>query len=222
MSTYNDAAIAGAKLLLEEHSHEMILRVFEIMERAKQHTFQVLTKRPERMLEFLGGSSGAGLDAPPLPNVWLGVSTENQETANERIPLLVQAPAAKRFISAEPLLGAIDFYECGSRGGEDGDPFAFNALRGADGTEPPIPGIDWVIVGGESGRDARGCNLYWIDDIVRACDLASVPVFVKQLGARPYRQLTARSSRENLKLHDSHGGDPDEWPRKLRVREFPA
>ncbi len=164
----------------------------------------------------------------PLANVWLGVSTENQATADERIPLLLQTPAAVRFISAEPLLGPIDFYGAGSRGGEDGDPFAFSALRGADGVEPPIPGLDWVIVGGESGRGARECDLAWVRDIVAQCVNANVACFVKQLGANPVDPWADTGALVNAreparpKFRDSHGGDITEWPDDLRVREFPA
>jgi protein gp37 len=160
-------------LFHENVSDETIHRVFAVMALAPRHTFQVLTKRPERMRNLVSSDAFADAvldhiendaelweasklerdDYPiqefnrdiasgerwPLPNVWLGVSVENQAAANERIPLLAQTPAAIRFLSCEPLLGPIDFYEAGSRGGEDGDPFAFSALRGTDGTDPSIP-----------------------------------------------------------------------------------
>jgi protein gp37 len=226
-------------------ARKTIDNVFAVMALAPRHTFQVLTKRPARMREYLSEDGVAGRVIGtawemlgrrplqnykhegiaqrdwPLPNVWLGVSVENQDAANERIPLLTETPAALRFLSCEPLLGPIDFDECGSRSGEDGDPCAFSALRGPSGVEPPIPSIDWVIVGGESGPHARGCNLPWIEQIVLDCRAARVPVFVKQLGAHPFVRLTARSQSRDFNVRDSHGADMAEWPRRLRMREFP-
>jgi protein gp37 len=205
---------------------EFIESVFGVMAVAKHHTFQILTKRPERMLKWFTTPAGledryeavlregerlAGIvwdsrgphyekymratpkqvanrrEYPgwPLPNVWLGVSVENQEAANERIPLLVETPAAVRWLSCEPLLGAIDFYEAGSRGGEDGDPFAFSALTGTDGTEPSIPGIDWVVVGGESGaksQNVRPMHPEWARWLRDQCVAAGVPFLFKQWG----------------------------------------
>jgi protein gp37 len=196
-------------LFHEDVPDEFIDRVFAIMAMAPRHAFQVLTKRPERMLEYIGAPGLVGdIDgrswrireaghafgvaiaddvnfALPLPNVWLGVSVENQKAAEERIPLLQQTPAAVRFLSAEPLLGPIDFYGAGSRGGEDGDPFAFSALRGTDGVEPPIAGIDWVIVGGESGsskQNPRPMHPDWARGIRDQCVAAGVPFLFKQWG----------------------------------------
>lgn len=235
-------------LFLEAHTNEMIASVFTIMAQTPQHQFLVLTKRPERMLNWfmiqsLATTDRALFDAAggrwPLPNVWLGVSTENQETADERIPLLVQTPAAIRFLSCEPLLGPIDFHGAGSRGAEDGDPESFSALTGYDGTDPKIAGIDWVIVGGESGAKARPMDMKWIFSIVVQCREANVPVFVKQMGSVPMeleaiwrgrgvtRLLNCRN-RERvpegfvpLKFADRKGGSPDEWPTELRIREYP-
>lgn len=144
----------------------------------------------------------------PLPNVWLGCSTEDQKTADERIPLLLQCPAAVRFVSAEPLLGGIRFADvpgfnkCGEAGVE--------LLRNF-----------WVIVGGESGPGARPCNVEWIRSIVRQCRDASVPVFVKQLGARPETGLLDHLGDSRGHMFDKKGGDPSEWPVDLRVRQFP-
>ena len=187
---------------------EAIDRVFAIMALAYQHTFQVLTKRPERMHEYLRGHAAGGrhiwraaqqVEMPrgrnkpapgwPLPNVWLGVSVENQAAA-DRILVLLQTPAAVRFISAEPLLALV-------------------------GLSAWLDSIDWVIVGGESGPNARGCHLGWIRSIVQQCKAADVPVFVKQLGARPY------SATQHVTIRDRKGGTMSEWPEDLRVREFP-
>jgi protein gp37 len=162
-------------------------RVFAVMALAPQHTFQVLTKRAERMRawfspetsyrtgdgSFSRGSIVAGLvgehdaSAPfhawPLPNVWLGVSVEDQARADERIPLLCETPAVTRFISAEPLLGPIN-------------------LGRAMLHYPSIARLDWVISGGESGPHARGACLAWYRSIRDQCQAAGVAYFHKQNG----------------------------------------
>jgi protein gp37 len=213
---------------------EWIDRIFAVMALAPQHTFQVLTKRPERMLKYCDAVNdsddlavascelaeqhgGQGFDffktkriELPLPNVWLGVSCENQETADERIPLLLQTPAAVRFISAEPLLSSIDLHNERSVG-DDYDWLTGDNYDWPDGTarsRPARPRLDWVIVGGESGPGARFGDGEWIRSIVQQCSAARVPVFVKQMGTRPH-------------LKDRKGGDPSEWPADLRVRQFP-
>ncbi len=212
---------------------EWIDLCFAVMALTPQHTHQVLTKRPERMLDYscdffatriflameaiTPGWSVKGFGSPehgrcvpvPIPNVWLGVSVENQAT-KARIDVLRQTPAAVRFLSLEPLLedlGAMD-----------------------------LTGIDWCIIGGESGRQARPMDLAWVRSLIHQCKEANCPVFVKQLGANP---VDAEHFEANavlfeqqwgfpptlpecrLKLHDSHGGDMVEWPNDLRVREFP-
>ncbi len=186
--------------------------------------------------EAVGGRSDGwrigttGLGPWPLPNVWLGVSAEDQERADERIPDLLATPAAVRFVSAEPLLGPIDFEQL--RGGElldaEGADFV-NALRGstywANGDHGAnVNGLDWVIVGGESGPRARPFDLDWARSIVDQCVAAGVPVFVKQMGARPYQSVSAASRGMGgigLGLRSRKGDDPAEWPPELRVREFP-
>ncbi|MBL9048474.1 MAG: DUF5131 family protein, partial [Tabrizicola sp.] len=120
-------------------------------------------------------SEACGVDDWPLPNCWLGVSCEDQATADERIPLLLQTPAAVRFVSAEPLLGPIVF-----------DQQVHLERRTKILTGASAPRIDWVIVGGESGPKARPCDVAWIRSIVQQCKAAAVPVFVKQdSGPRP-------------------------------------
>lgn len=210
-----------------------IADVFATMAKAPQHTFQILTKRPDRMREWVtngvgwmemavnwaGGASGLpGRSVPwPLPNVWLGVSVENQKYADERIPHLLQTPAAIRFISAEPLLGPVDL--CGIRV-DAAYALTHDALRGTHNAQwGPQHGdevrLDWVIVGGESGNGARPCHTDWIANIVEQCARAGVPCFVKQLGANGY-QLPG-----GYPLKDRKGGDMSEWPADLRVRQFP-
>jgi hypothetical protein len=159
----------------------------------------------------------------PRHNLWLGVSVENQKAAEERIPLLLQVPAAVRFLSVEPLLSAVNLERYLT-------PVIDEALDCPAGEERAFfrgrwPGIDWVIVGGESGPNARECNVAWIDSIVAQCRAASVPCFVKQLGSRPVSPECLCPIECGCGLHhgfrDSKGGDMAEWPSDLRVREFP-
>jgi protein gp37 len=117
----------------------------------------------------------------PLPNVWAGVSTEDQDRADERIPELLRTPVAVRFISVEPFLSAIDLTDVAN----DGDSY-FDVLRGHTAEESidgeAVPGLDWVIVGGESGPGARPMHPAWARKIRDDCDAASVPFFFKQWG----------------------------------------
>jgi protein gp37 len=179
----------------------------------------------------------------PLPNVWLGVSAEDQQRADERIPLLLQCPAAVRWVSAEPLLGPIDLHgmpDAGLRSRTTGD-----WKQGA--------ALSWVVVGGESGPGARPCNVEWIRSIVHQCREAGVACFTKQLGAGPMltpgtgddTHARVQSERDQERawpdgttfgnrtgdpkynglqvlLRDCKGGDPNEWSADLRVREYPA
>jgi protein gp37 len=217
-----------------------IAEVFVTIAEAERHTFQILTKRPERMLrwftEYLPEACSGEQPAPvwPLPNVWLGVSVENQAAAYERIPLLLETPAAIRFLSCEPLLGRVDLSEwmwgrtesCGECPRDADCACGFETRR-----ELGLPSIDWTIIGGESGAGARAIDLAFIRDLLRQCRNAGVAPFVKQLGARPYCDASLISFRGNTPrlphdgyrwLRDKHGGNIEEWPEDLRVREFPA
>lgn len=179
--------------------------VFEVMAEAPRHTFQILTKRAERMQKYCAERGHS------LKNVWLGVSVENQEQADARIPLLLQTPAAVRWISAEPLLGPLDLRSCG----------LWSDMNGRIAPTPPFKcGLDWIVVGGESGYGARPFHLDWARDIVAQCRVAhdGVPVFVKQLGSYPVYD-GAHAAR--FHLDNKKGGDMNEWPIDLRVREFP-
>lgn len=160
----------------------------------------------------------------PLPNVWLGVTAENQEQADERIPILLDTPAAVRFVSYEPALGPVKFTF------QINDDWQLDALRGEavtsiDGSTAPGGRLDWVIVGGESGPHARPFDIQWARDTVTQCQAAGVPVFVKQLGRHPYySDGIALGGRQNrIYMHQEHkkGGDVSEWPADLRVQEFP-
>jgi protein gp37 len=213
---------------------EYIDRVFAVMALAPQHTFQVLTKRAERMQKYLTDAMDADditvakfeitgetwdfCNSPrvtlPLPNVWLGVSVENQHFADERIPLLLQTPAAVRFISAEPLLEPVNVGLYLSRDG----------MFPMPGFRDPLPGLNWVIVGGESSPSARLFNVEWARSIIAQCKAAGVPCFVKQLGRHPYdnRSSVPEAPPYEFFFEDKKGGDMAEWPADLRVREFPA
>ncbi|MCA0025512.1 MULTISPECIES: phage Gp37/Gp68 family protein [unclassified Mesorhizobium] len=171
---------------------EWIDRMFAVMARSRHHTFQVLTKRAARMRAYLarfkpdgqgwitpngedGYQSRAPLDPKrwPLPNVWLGVSAERQQEADERIPELLATPAAIRFVSAEPLLGPIDFYETSAAMPVEGHSWK---------NGPILQGVDWIIAGGESGPSARPMHPAWARSIRDQCHAAGVSFFFKQWG----------------------------------------
>jgi protein gp37 len=160
-------------------------RVFETMERASQHTYQILTKRPERMREWFGGEVGRRWGRKPLPQVWLGTSIENDRWVG-RADALRATPAAVRFISAEPLLGPLPSLN--------------------------LAGIDWLIVGGESGSNHRPMELDWARDIRDKCDQAGTAFFFKQLGSSLARAARSR---------DRKGVHPEDWPEDLRLRQMP-
>ncbi len=153
-------------LFHESIADEWIERIFQVMYDAKHHVFQVLTKRPERMLDWI--SRSAFLTNAPLINVWLGVSVEDQGTANERIPLLLETPAALRWLSAEPLLGPIDLTRLKWRGHTSWD-----ALSGISydetGDHLSTPFLDWIVVGGESGSNARPMHPDWVRSLRNQC-----------------------------------------------------
>ena len=179
-------------LFHENVRDEWIDKVFAVMALSPQHIFQVLTKRPERMLEYVEHYYlGSRVDVSyfsrfgivpsscygrpvPLLNVWLGVSIEDQKTADARIPVLLHTKASKRFISAEPLLGpiSIEAYMPNS---------LWNDLPMWKGEE-----LDWVIAGGESGKNARIMKIEWLRSIRDQCVSAHVPFFFKQWGVWLY------------------------------------
>lgn len=206
-------------LFHEGVSDQQITDIFGIMALAHWHTFQILTKRPERMLAYLSHGDhgiieqykkiqrGGGI-APkwfwkaldrggreekmwqwPLPNVWLGVSVENQKAADERIPLLLSTPAAVRWISAEPLLGPIDLERIAVKLSNPrpdlGDPTHASALFDHAGDTAKL---DWVVAGGESGPGARPMHPEWARSLRDQCKAAGVPFFFKQWGE--YADLT--------------------------------
>jgi protein gp37 len=210
-------------------------RVVAVMARCPQHTFQILTKRPDRMRAYI--TAGFGFYARrrvqdvlkpvywrladrliynwPLPNVWLGVSVEDQATADSRIPVLLKTPSAVRFVSYEPALGLIDFRNIregtiDALSGSDFDQITSPPLRRTSDKRRNLPPLDWVIVGGESGPGARPFDIEWARSVINQCRLYGVACFVKQIGACS-GVVTAHHK----------GGNPDEWPPDLRVREYP-
>ena len=244
---------------------EFVARVFATMAATPQHTYQILTKRPGRMASLLADEAFPGEVAGhlfalavgddgridhglleraanpwedwPLPNVWLGVSVENQRWAKVRIPKLLVTPAAVRFLSCEPLLGPLSLAEwvhhpfyspfAESSYGAGADYVACQRcgdLRGASDLHMvdrfgrpvtkhgrPLDTVGWVIVGGESGPGARPMGPEWARALVRQCRDAQIPVFVKQIGS-----VWARANRA-----DPKGGDWTRWPEDLRVRQYP-
>lgn len=214
-------------------------RLFDLIADTPNLDWLLLTKRPENVLRMtydawcervpghVSQNEGDGRRWAFPPNVWLGTSVEDQKAADARIPHLLRVPAAVRFLSMEPLLG----------------PVSLSPYRDQAGGVVVTQGIDcdWVIVGGESGPDARTCRVEWVRSVVDQCKAAGVPCFVKQLGASVTTTLpdgeawpghTGPTSPVQFSgdgfgnyhvsgLRDKKGGDPAEWPSDLRVREFP-
>ena len=173
-------------LFHEGVSDDYILRVAEVMLEANWHTYQVLTKRPERMCDFLNSKLRFAAESP---HIWWGVSVEDRKFGVPRIAHLQAANVPVRFVSAEPLLedlGSLD-----------------------------LSGINWLIVGGESGHGARPFQLDWARNLIQQCRFQHVACFVKQFGRQPW------DNGKPLKLKSSKGGDMNEWPEDIRVREFP-
>lgn len=228
-------------LFHENLAFEAIASIFGVMYASPQHTFQILTKRPERARDFFAWvaerrgkrwreATGeyptdeclnwARDGFPVLRNAWLGVSVEDQESANKRIPILMELPATVRWVSYEPAIG----------------PLRFDQVPGQSRVGAPVP--DWIVVGGESGPGARDFELAWARSVIEQCRIPGVRVFVKQVGARPVyeykdlseNQFAALDASEDgyhrgdpvvMRLANKKGGDMAEWPEDLRVREWP-
>ena len=180
----------------DDVAEQFIWRVLKVTRDAPQHIYQILTKRPGRMAPVmrecyarLRAAYGSKAEEPQR-NLWLGITAENQATADKRIPILLQTPAAVRFVSCEPLLGPIDLH----------------VKRKVGGVVYDYIGLDWVIVGGESGPGARPMNPQWARDIRDRCQATGVPFFFKQWGA--WRRVGKKKA--------GHLLDGQEW------REFPT
>ena len=166
---------------------------WDVIRKTPQHTWQILTKRPERIIDCLPADWGEG-----WKNVWLGTSIENQDYLH-RASTLAKVPAHIRFISAEPLIGEIDFTK-----DEHGQAFLEN--------------FHWCIIGGESG-DEKGPHIYreckpeWIEKIIDDLKGTQVKVFVKQMGTYLAKQM---------QMKDMHGGEFGKFPEHLKIREYPS
>ena len=238
-------------LFHESVPDQWIDRIFAVMAMAHRHQFQVITKRPERMQAYFTPMTATtegrvrlsdaafhlrGTIAEhavrqrvyrdwPLPNVWLGVSVENQATADERIQWLLQTPAAVRFVSYEPALGPVNFCSLDGGGG-----YRYSALS----VGPPFghyqyhAKIDQIIVGGESGPKARAFELPWALTVREQCQATGTAFFMKQVGSNAHTGCVGNNG-HTLHTHHTHyatkhraGADPQEWPEALRVQQFPS
>jgi len=206
-----------------------LARMLDTVNQCQGVDWILCTKRPELFnarLEAVDASLGSRSDQPlaanwlngnPPNNVVVLTSVENQQAADKRIPELLRIPARWRGLSCEPLLGPVEL--------------SFAGIVPKDISpryQPVSEMLHWVIIGGESGNKSRPCNLEWIRSLRDQCKAASVPCFVKQLGAHPVGRWT-KSPEESglgqgwpagLKITDKKGGDWNEWPDDLRVREF--
>ena len=178
-----------ADLFHEDVPTEFILRVFEVMAGQHQHIFQVLTKRPERMLRLLVYGDKMACDSPehhrllcmmPLPNIWLGVTAENQEMWRMRVDILRQIPAVVHFVSYEPALGSLG--------------------------DVDLTDIDWVIAGGETGPGARPAHPDWFRSLRDQCTSAGVAFWFKQRGewAWEYPEAADLSHMDETYLAGTH------------------
>lgn len=160
-------------LFHESVPDDFIEKVFKIMCVADRHTYQVLTKRPDRMQWWF---QHYAWNLTHTPHIWLGTSVENQKAADERIPLLLQTPAAVRFLSCEPLLGPVDLTNY--------LPYQYQATDewGSFTDVYEQPGVDWIIVGGESGPGARPMHPDWVRSLRDQCQATGVSFFFKQWG----------------------------------------
>jgi len=173
--------------------------------------WQLLTKRPEKAKSYLAqlaADFGGDPETWCFPNVWLGVSVEDQSRADERIPILLSIPARVRFLSCEPLLESVSL--------------PFTCFGNGSDTYGRMDGIHWVICGGESGPGARQMQLTWAYDLKHQCERAGVAFFMKQLGSNCMMNLVAAEG-EHFRhfTGPGKGGNLDQLPEQLRVRQFP-
>lgn len=172
----------------------MILDVMKVIKDNPHITFQVLTKRPQRMWRFM-----SYYFPEPLPNLWLGVSVENQQAAETRLNWCLDTWSAVRWVSVEPLLERVDLRPWLSSGGDTY--------------------LDWVVVGGESGPKARPFYLSWARDIISQCRDTDTAVFIKQMGSNAWD--SDENGEWRMTYKDKKGGDWNEWGCDLQKREMP-
>jgi len=203
---------------------DWLAEMLDTIRRCDQVTWILCTKRPENFMDRMYSAAFDAYrknDKNPLvfwiekwardkqspANIILLTSVENQPQADKRIPELLKIPAACHGLSMEPLLGPVTLPET---------PMEY----GLDRMWPKKQRIKWIIIGGESGANARPCNVDWIRKLVQQGKDAGVATFVKQLGANS-AFLNTTTHLTSLNLADKKGGDPAEWPADLRVQEFP-
>jgi protein gp37 len=227
-------------LFHESVPFEWIDKVIAVITLCPQHTFQILTKRADRMLEYfkLRQPSVRGhnilieqaalskilleghLVIIPPSNLWLGVTCENQKCADQRIPTLLQIPAAVRFLSLEPLLEDININIHYLR---DIKRQGFSGYYDSGWKEP----FQWVIIGCESGPSRRPCKLEWVRNIVSQCRAANVPIFVKQLpfplqSTKTIHRPNSNCLDDDIEIYGSYvEHDIEKFPEDLRIREYP-
>jgi protein gp37 len=194
---------------------------YGVMALCPQHTFQVLTKRPQGMERYFSAPDiwkrieaearriyrdrhgnaypSDGQLQGPLPNVWHGVSVENQSAANYRVPMLLKVPSARHYVAAEPLLA----------------PIRLSHWLGADR-------VSWVLISGEGGPEARPCDVVWIRSLIEQGSDAGVSIFVKQLGSATNVQgATHETGHQPVDTRTRRASEMEEWPEAVRVRQMP-
>lgn len=175
-------------LFHEDVDFSFIRRIWATMTTyPRQHTYLILTKRPERMKQFFEWMDKQDFKVETFwDNIWLGVTAENQARADERIPILLQIPAAKRFVSIEPILGPVCLTNIDAEMAGHENMYFVNALTGRhDDMGRPcnkLNKLDWVICGGETGPGARPMHPDWARSLRDQCQAAGVPFFFKQWG----------------------------------------
>ena len=220
---------------------DYIVRVFDVMQNARRHAFQVLTKRHARMRAFVtrylsGEFATQPLETSPLaatierppPNIWLGVSVEDQKWADIRIPALLATPAAMRFLSCEPLLGPVDLRSIPYRGDVqyyvDSLNRRYRTSREYEwGTDcsfglASLGSIGWVIAGGESGPGARPMVPAWVRSLRDQCQQARVPFFFKQWGSHRWVAHSVYDAATQCWV--DRGIEPQRVSKKLAGREL--
>ena len=221
---------------------ELFIRFLNTVRQCTELNWILCTKRLERFFERMNEAvhwplNDAGFERwargwscnQVLPeNVCVLASVEDQKRADDRVPALLRIPARWHGLSLEPLLGPVDF---------DGTRLEWIApFKDCDASLNPTPKLDWLVIGGESGKGARSCRVEWIRSLVAQGQAAGAAVFVKQLGAQVEdfdavgdNQFDATKCWPNwtrctdrvIHLQHPKGGDPDEWPADLRVRQWP-
>lgn len=168
--------------------------VFTVMANLDHHTYIILTKRPERMLEFYKWKSKQlGIPWQAKDNVWVGCTTENQQRADERIPFLIQIPASVRLISCEPLLGPIDLAPI----------FGLHVLKMFAGQNEGSYGLNWIIAGGETGPGARPSHPEWFRSLQNQCEKAIIPFFFKGWGDYYTKSILSTSKEPLFRIFSS-------------------